>query len=123
MKDEIYQTIKYLIDSFDEDYSHIVLRYANKNLDSTYNHIAISKDEWEEANVNILEFYAHMDYLQMYYIDRIDFIDKYSRILRQLLLDSTGEVIADITPSRMPYEEYHPNKNKEKENVRKEIEN
>lgn len=104
MKDEIYQTIKYLIDSFDEDYSHIVLRYANKNLDRTYNHIAISKEEWEEAKVNILEYYEHMDYLQMYYIDRIDFIDNSSRILRQLLLDITGEVIADITPARIPYE-------------------
>ena len=117
MKDELYQTIKYLIDSFDEDYSYIVLRYASKNLDSTYNHIAISKEEWEEAKVNILKSYEHMDYLQMYYIDRIDFIDNSSRILRQLLLDSTGEVIQEIIPER------HINKDKEKENVRKEIEN
>ena len=123
MKDELYQTIKYLIDSFDEDYSYIVLRYASKKLDSMYNHIAISKDEWEEAKINILEFYEHMDYSRVYYIDRIDFIDNYSRILRQLLLDISGKVIQDIKPSRMPYEEYHTNKNKEKENVRKEIEN
>lgn len=106
MKDEIYQTIKYLIDSFDEDYSHIVLRYVSKNLDSTYNHIAISKEEWEETKINILKSYEHMDYLQMYYIDRIDFIDKYSRILRQLLLDITGEVIQDISLAKMPYEPY-----------------
>lgn len=106
MKDELYQTIKYLIDSFDEDYSYIVLRYASKNLDSTYNHIVISKDEWNEANVNILEFYERMDYSHMYYIDRIDFIDKYSRILRQLLLDITGEVIQDISLAKMPYEPY-----------------
>lgn len=117
MKNEIYQTIKYLIDSFDEDYSYIVLRYASKNLDNTYNHIAIRKEEWEEAKVNILEFYKHMDCSRIYYIDRIDFIDSSSRILRQLLLDITGEVIADITP------ECYINKNKEKENVRKEIEN
>lgn len=106
MKKEIYQTIKYLIDSFDEDYSHIVLHYANKNLDSRYSHIAISKEEWEEGKVNILESYEHMYYLQMYYIDRIDFIDKYSRILRQLLLDITGEVIHDISLAKMPYEPY-----------------
>lgn len=98
MKDELYQRIKYLIDSFDEDYSHIVLRYASKKLDSTYNHIAISKDEWKEAKINILEFYEHMDYSHMYYIDRIDFIDNSSRILRQLLLDITGEVIQEIIP-------------------------
>ncbi len=106
MKDELYQRIKYLIDSFNEGYSHIVLRYASKNLDNTYNHIAISKDEWKEANVNILESYEHMDYLHMYYIDRIDFIDKYSRILRQLLLDITGEVIQDVSLAKMPYEPY-----------------
>ena len=123
MKDEIYHRIEYLIDSFDEDYSYIVLRYASKNLDSTYINAVISKDEWEEAKINILEFYEHMDHLHMYYIDRIDFIDSSSKILRQLLLDSTGEVIQEITPSRMPYEEYHTNKNKEKENVGKEIEN
>lgn len=104
MKDELYQTIKYLIDSFDEDYSYIVLRYASKKLDSTYNHIAISKDEWEEAKINILEFYEHMDYSRVYYIDRIDFIDNASRILRQLLLDITGEVIQEIRPVRIPYE-------------------
>lgn len=115
MKDEIYKTIAYLIDSFDEDYSHIVLRYASKKLDNTYNHIAISKEEWEEAKVNILEFYEHMDPLHMYYIDRIDFIDNSSKILRQLLLDITGEVIAEIIPECYI--------NKEKENVRKEIEN
>lgn len=117
MKDEIYQTIKYLIDSFDEDYSYIVLRYTSKKLDSTYINAVISKDEWKDAKVNILEFYEHMDYAHIYYIDRIDFIDNSSRILRQLLLDSTGEVIQEIIPER------HINKDKEKENVRKEIEN
>ena len=104
MKDEIYQTIKYLIDSFDGDYSYIVLRYASKNLNSTYINAVISKDEWEDAKVNILEFYEHMDYSHIYYINRIDFIDNSSKILRQLLLDITGEVIADITPTRIPYE-------------------
>lgn len=104
MKDELYQTIKYLIDSFDEDYSYIVLRYANKTLDRTYNTRLISKDEWEEANINILEFYGRMDYSHIYYIDRIDFIDNSSGILRQLLLDSTGEVIQEIRPVRIPYE-------------------
>ena len=104
MKDEIYQTIKYLIDSFDEDYSYIVLRYASKKLDNTYINTVISKDEWEEAKVNILEFYEHIDYSHIYYIDRIDFIDSSSKILKQLLLDITGEVIADITPARIPYE-------------------
>lgn len=117
MKDEIYQKIKYLIDSFDEDYSYIALRYASKNLDNTYNRVAISKDEWKEAKINILEFYEHVDHSRIYYIDRIDFIDNYSRMLRQLLLDSTGEVIQEIIPER------HINKDKEKENVRKEIEN
>lgn len=104
MKDEIYQTIKYLIDSFDEDYSYIVLRYTNKKLDRKYINIVISKDEWEEAKVNILEFYEYMDYSRIYYIDRIDFIDNASRILRQLLLDITGEVIQEIRPVRIPYE-------------------
>ena len=108
MKDEIYQTIKYLIDSFDEDYSYIVLRYASKKLDSTYINTVISKDEWKDAKVNILEFYEHMDYAHIYYIDRIDFIDNSSRILRQLLLDITGEVIQEIIPER------HINKDKEK---------
>ena len=123
MKDEIYHRIEYLIDSFDKEYSYIVLRYASKKLDSTYINAVVSKDEWEDPKVNILEFYEHMDHSRMYYIDRIDFIDNSSKILRQLLLDITGEVIQDITPSRMPYEEYHTNKDKEKENVRKEIEN
>lgn len=95
MKDELYQTIKYLIDSFDEDYSYVVLRYANKKLDRTYINSVISKDEWEEAKINILEFYEHMDHSHMYYIDRIAFIDNSSRILRQLFLDITGEVIQD----------------------------
>lgn len=117
MKNEIYQTIEYLIDGFDKDYSYIVLRYASKKLDSTYINIVISKEEWKDAKINILEFYEHMDCSRIYYIDRIDFIDNSSRILRQLLLDITGEVIQEIIP------ECHINKNKEKENVRKEIEN